>query len=85
MRVDFQVEDFYACPDDAQYDLVYEKSVMANAQNASMRNEFSRLAASVLTDGGHCISVSGNNDNLNSDGTGRDERGYPKVVGSRTR
>ena len=85
MRVDFQVEDSCACPDDAQYDLVYEKSVMANAQNACMRNEFSRLAASVLTDGGHCISVSGNNDNLNSDGTGRDERGYPKVVGSRTR
>ncbi len=78
-RVDFQVEDFYTYQDNAQYDLTYDKSVMANSQNADSRIEFSRLAASMLADGGHWISVSANNDNLNPDGTGRDERGYPRL------
>ena len=50
-----------------------------NAQNVSIRDEFSRLAASKLSDGGHWISVSGNDDNLNADETGPDERGYPRL------
>ena len=79
VKVDFQVEDFYTRPDEALYDLVYEKGVLVNAKNAGMRDEFSRLAASKLSDGGHWISVSGNSDNMNPDGTGRDERGYPRL------
>ena len=79
VQVDFQEADFYTSPDEAQYELVYEKGVMVNAQDAGMRDEFSRLAASKLSDGGHWISLSGNSDNLNSDATGHDERGYPRL------
>ena len=79
VQVDFQDEDFYTYTDEAKYDLVYEKGVLVNAHNAGMQDEFSRLTASKLRDGGHWISVSGNNDNLNSDRTGADERGYPRL------
>lgn len=44
-----------------------------------MRKEFSRVAASRLKDAGHWIAESGNSDNLNRDGTGPDERGYPRL------
>jgi len=50
-----------------------------NAHNAYIRAEFSWLAASRLTDGGHWISVSGNSDNLNLGMTGPDKRGYPRL------
>ena len=69
----------YTCLDEAKHDLVYDKGVLVNAQNVSIRDEFSRLAASKLSDGGHWISVSGNDDNLNADETGPDERGYPRL------
>ena len=88
VQVDFQDEDFYTYTDEAKYDLVYEKGVLVNAHNAGMQDEFSRLTASKLRDGGHWISVSGNNDNLNSDRTGADERGYPRLsaaIGPRAR
>jgi len=78
--LDFQAEDFYAQRDDEQYDLIYDKGVMVNAQDASMRNEFSRIVASRLTDGGHWISVSGNDDNRTPGGMGRDGRGYPRLT-----
>ena len=79
VQVDFQEEDFYTSPDEAEYDLVYERGVLVNAQHAGMRDEFSRLVASRLSDGGHWISVSGNNDNLTPNGAGIDERGYPRL------
>jgi SAM-dependent methyltransferase len=79
VAVDFQVEDFYTSRDETEHDLLYEKGVMVNANNAEMWVEFSRLAASRLTDGGCWVSVSGNSDNLNVGMTGPDKRGYPRL------
>ncbi len=78
-EIEFSVEDFYRHSDPAKYDLVYEKGVMVNAENAAVRERFARTMAARLKSGGAWISVCGSAGNLNRDGSGPDKRGYPRL------
>ena len=79
LDVEFSVGDFLCDDPGGPYELVLDRSVLANAKDESERSRFAERVASVLAPGGWWVDITGSADNRDPDG-GPDPRGYPRLT-----